>query len=203
MLLPIITLGIYYNQLAAEVPTHFNISGEADDWTKKENLWYIMLGLPLFMYLLFKFIPRFDPKNKIKNMGSKYFTIQVTTSALITALCLFMIFSGVYESISFSRYGHFLLLIFLAVLGNYMQSLKPNYFIGVRTPWTLEDPDNWRKTHRLTSRLWMFGCLILFIIAVTIPMYGAKISIWGITILALIPIAYSFWLHTNKKKQEA
>jgi uncharacterized membrane protein len=50
---------------------------------------------------------------------------------------------------------------FFAVLGNYMHSIKPNYFVGFRTPWTLESEDNWRKTHQLVSKVWVPGGLLI------------------------------------------
>lgn len=52
-------------------------------------------------------------------------------------------------------------LIFLAAFGNYLGNLRPNYFAGIRTPWTLENPETWRATHRLGGRLIFFGSLVL------------------------------------------
>jgi uncharacterized membrane protein len=55
------------------------------------------------------------------------------------------------------------LLVFFVILGNYLGNLRPNYFVGIRTPWTLENPETWRATHRLGGRLMFFGGLILFV----------------------------------------
>lgn len=56
------------------------------------------------------------------------------------------------------------ILLLLAVLGNYLGNLRPNYFVGIRTPWTLEDPDTWRATHRLSARLICFGVIVLAVL---------------------------------------
>ena len=56
------------------------------------------------------------------------------------------------------------LLLFFVVLGNYLGNLRPNYFIGIRTPWTLENPETWRATHRVGGRLMFFGALILLLL---------------------------------------
>jgi uncharacterized membrane protein len=48
-------------------------------------------------------------------------------------------------------------------LGNYLPNLRPNYFVGIRTPWTLEDAETWRATHRLGGKLMFFGSLLLLI----------------------------------------
>jgi len=54
-------------------------------------------------------------------------------------------------------------LLFFMVLGNYLGNVRPNYFVGIRTPWTLENPETWQATHRLGGRLMFFGALILFV----------------------------------------
>ena len=54
-------------------------------------------------------------------------------------------------------------LLFFIILGNYLGNVRPNYFVGIRTPWTLENPETWRATHRLGGRLMFFGALILLL----------------------------------------
>jgi uncharacterized membrane protein len=49
-------------------------------------------------------------------------------------------------------------------LGNYLPNLRPNYFIGIRTPWTLENAETWRATHRLGGKLMFFGSLLLLVL---------------------------------------
>ena len=55
------------------------------------------------------------------------------------------------------------ILVLFAILGNYLPNLRPNYFIGIRTPWMLESPQTWRATHRLGGRLMFFGALLLLV----------------------------------------
>ena len=80
------------------------------------------------------------------------------------------------------------------VLGNYMHSIKQNYFIGVRTPWTLENEEVWKRTHRLTAKVWTIGALIMIIAPLTISNSMAYWSIFSVvvTILVLVPIIYSY-----------
>jgi uncharacterized membrane protein len=59
--------------------------------------------------------------------------------------------------------------LLFSVLGNYMHSIKPNYFVGFRTPWTLENEDNWRKTHQLMARIWVPGGLLITIGTLLLP----------------------------------
>jgi uncharacterized membrane protein len=79
-----------------------------------------------------------------------------------------------------------------------MNSIKPNYFAGVRTPWTLEDPDTWRSTHRLAGRLWFVGGICLTIAMLLLPnKTGMVVFFIIIAILVLIPIIYSYIYYTK------
>ena len=83
---------------------------------------------------------------------------------------------------------------FYAVFGNYLQTVKPNYFIGFRTPWTLENEQTWKRTHRLAGRMWMLGGLFIVITSfalnsnVTLGILFATITM----IIVIVPIIYSY-----------
>ena len=79
-----------------------------------------------------------------------------------------------------------------------MKNVKPNYFFGIRTPWTLANDEVWRKTHLLSSKIWVWGNLILATIILIIPNnYSSTVFISGIILLAAIPVYYSYKI-TNK-----
>lgn len=99
--------------------------------------------------------------------------------------------------------GQFVLVsigILIAITGNYMNSIKPNYFIGIRTPWTLENPDVWKKTHRFASKLWIIGGVLMTISAFTPFLKDSLFVIVGaVLILAVIPFIYSYRLFNKLK----
>ena len=74
-----------------------------------------------------------------------------------------------------------------------MNTIKPNYFIGIRTPWTLENPEVWKKTHRIGSKLWVVGGLIMILNAVFIPVSYSQIIFYiTVALIALVPIVLSY-----------
>jgi uncharacterized membrane protein len=90
--------------------------------------------------------------------------------------------------------------LFFACLGNFMHNIKSNYFIGLRTPWTLEDPDTWRVTHQLAGKLWVAGGIIAAIATLLLPFKAGFIVFISITaVITLIPIVYSY-LYFKKTK---
>jgi uncharacterized membrane protein len=93
----------------------------------------------------------------------------------------------------------FLGLLF-AFLGNIFYSLKPNYFIGIRTPWSLEDEQNWRRTHQLAGKVWFAGGLLIILLSMLLPLQAAIIAFISITlIISIIPIVYSFQIYQRTK----
>jgi uncharacterized membrane protein len=91
--------------------------------------------------------------------------------------------------------------LLLAVIGNYMPNLKPNYFAGMRLPWTLEDPDNWKATHALAGKIWFIGGILLGIVCFILPQKAAfAVFMSGVVAMVLIPAVYSWRFYVNKKK---
>ena len=195
-LLPVTIMYFLWNKLPDEIPTHYGLSGEADDWTKKSNAPYLFGGLSLIIYLLLLVVPKIDPKGRIKKMGNKFFLVKMIVIGLISVMFSLVIISSSNNSIVFSDYYPSVLFLFFVILGNYIQAVQPNYFIGIRTPWTLEDPENWKATHRLGGRLWMFGGLLFFVIAFFVPQsLTTGFMLIGVLLLTLIPAGYSAIYH--------
>ena len=194
-MLPLVYFYYHYNALPEQIATHFNFQGEADDYTHKNNFIWAILGINLGLYLLFLFLPKIDPRKRIEQMGEKYFGLRLMMSFFFTLLMCYTI----YVSLPGNSFNSNVLLSIIALLfamfGNYFQTIRPNYFIGIRTPWTLESEDNWKITHRNAGRLWMIGGTLLFILSFLLdkPIY-AILFIIVIAFLSLYPILQSYWL---------
>jgi uncharacterized membrane protein len=92
--------------------------------------------------------------------------------------------------------------LLFALIGSNMYNIKPNYFAGIRLPWTLESEDNWRRTHRFAGKLWFFGGLCIALIAFVFTGDPALYASAAITAaVVIIPIIYSYSIYkdqTNK-----
>ena len=80
------------------------------------------------------------------------------------------------------------------MMGNYFQTVRPNYFVGIRTPWTLENEQVWKKTHRLGGRIWVAGGISIVLLGLLINSVTAMlICFFGlILIMVLVPVVYSY-----------
>jgi uncharacterized membrane protein len=91
--------------------------------------------------------------------------------------------------------------LFIA-LGNYFKVIQPNYFIGIKTPWTLENKEVWKLTHTLAGKLWIAGGLIIVLTSLTIAKsIFIYVFIGTIAIITLVPIIYSYIKFKELKEQ--
>lgn len=191
--IPFIYLGIIWNQLPDSVPMHWNIRGEIDRYGPKSQVWILPAITSGLIYLILLVAPAIDPKKKIAQMGRKYDQLKFALVASMSALAcviIYMIQQG--ESAGTTP---FLVIVgmLIAVLGNYMKTVQPNYFIGIRTPWTLEHPEVWEKTHRLGGKIWFAGGILMIVLAFLTGSQWQLYLILGLPIiLAVIPLVYSY-----------
>ena len=193
VILPMIYLGMIWNTLPEQVPIHFNAKGEVDGMGSKNMLIYLSLGMTLGTYLLMLLIPKIDPKNKINQMGKKFDTLRLLLVLFMSALACLIIYTSANTATFTLNWVFIIIGMLIAVLGNYFQSIRPNYFVGIRTPWTLENEKVWKKTHRLAGRIWMpVGVLLCFLPFVISGENYLPLFLIIIGIITIIPVVYSY-----------
>lgn len=190
---PFIISAFLWNDLPEEVPTHFNFKGEADDWGPGWVIAFLLPGIGLGVYCLLLLLPVIDPKKRISSIQKPIAAIRIVSSVFFIGIYALVMAEALGNNVNldvFIRVGVGALIL---VIGNYMNSIKPNYFIGLRTPWTLEHPEVWKKTHRFGSRIWVIGGLFLMILPF-IPVLGSQeVSFISVIVLLVgVPFIYSY-----------
>ncbi len=169
-----------------KVPTHFNTSGISDDYSSKGSLWTLVGGIQIMLYLIIKYSPNLDPKGNLKKYGNSFNQLRLILQLFIAAVSM-IILLYVHEAIENTiTVITVALAALIMLLGNYLQNVKPNYIIGFRTPWTLENEQVWRSTHRLIGRIWFFSGLGMMVALVFIPQELAIKSFVIITIVGVL-----------------
>jgi uncharacterized membrane protein len=94
--------------------------------------------------------------------------------------------------------------VMFVLIGNVLPKSRPGFFVGIRTPWTITDTDNWIATHRLGGKLMMLAGIVMIIAPLSPIPAGASVllTIGAILVAALVPIVYS-WYFWHRKKQAA
>ena len=165
---PFVVLAIYWNDLPARVPTHWDFRGQIDGWSAKTPGVLMIPLTALGMTALLHVLPWFDPKlRRMQGEGGLLPAVlpivRIAVLLLLDTIFFVQIATSLGRKVAGGRIMMTCLLVFLVIMGNYLGNLRPNYFVGIRTPWTLENPETWRATHRLGGRLMFFGALILLV----------------------------------------
>ncbi len=197
---PLLALAFYWNELPARVPTHWNLRGQIDGWGNKMPGLLIVPLTALGLTALLHILPWFDPKLRRRSgaeglMPTVLPIVRIALLLLLNTVFFVQMATSLGQNVAGGRIMMSCLLVFFVVMGNYLGNLRPNYFVGIRTPWTLENPETWRATHRLGGRLMFFGALILLVAQLFLSEASFGL-LFVSSILALVAwgIAYS-WHH--------
>lgn len=194
VLIPFVYLAFLWNTLPEKVPTHWNYKGEIDRWGDKYSLIGLLFLLPVLTYLLLLIIPKIDPKKRIDLMGGKYYQLKFIIVLLMSLLSLFILYLTKNQSISNPNLIFALIGILIVVMGNYFKVIQPNYFLGMRTPWTLENKEVWKSTHTFASKLWFIGGLLIIIGGIILPdEFFLVVFLSIIALIVIVPMVYSYF----------
>lgn len=202
LFLPAIYLAFLWADLPEKVPVSWDFQGNVSRYGQKANVPVYFAIFPVTIYVLLSLVPFVDPRKKILQMGAKYFKIKAIISIFMALLSLFFLYLvqnqnlPINPSLIFVGIG-----LLISFLGNYFKTIKPNYFIGIRTPWTLEDETIWRKVHNAAGLIWFVGGILIVLFSLLInSAYFKNILLAIILLLVLIPVVHSFVLFKRKQQ---
>jgi len=206
-LIPIVYYLSLWKVLPEEVPTHYDFNLKPDDFQSKE----FMLGILIFMGLVVVGSSAailngnsIDPKRQTAQSDSILKITSWVVTIFITGIMLMIVLMTKNYCIkqpieSFEKIIFIVLCLFFICLGFLMKNVQPNYFFGIRTPWTLASEDNWKQSHHFASKVWVWGNILLVTAILTMPNnYAGPLFIAGIIILTIIPVYYSYRLYSKE-----
>ncbi len=174
------------------VPIHWNFEGQVDRLADKWLVLVIIVGL----YLLLAFLPRLDPgRANYAQFAGPYRTIRLAVLTVLVALTGSGALGVPADGLVQVALG-----ALLVVIGSVMGKIRPNWFVGVRTPWTLTSKRSWLKSHRLGGWLFMIWGLIQIPVGLLLP--GARIFtlVAALAVIATLLIySYVVWRNDPDK----
>ena len=199
-LAPFIYLMTIYNSLPAKVPMHWNGDFQIDGWGEKSSLIFLSLFLPGISYLLMEIVPAIDPKKKLDLMGGKLNQLKFGLVAMMSLLAIIIIYSAQKQSMENSALLFVPIGLLFMIFGNFFKTIHSNYFIGIKTPWTLDSEHVWKVTHILGGKIWLFGGLIIVISSFCLNNdYSKYVFFTTTTIIVLVPVIYSYIASKEEK----
>lgn len=192
-----------YPQLPERVPTHWNIAGEPDGWSGPEFAAFFAPCLTLFMLALMAVIPFIDPRREnVERFAGIYSLILTTIIAFMALIHFTVLASGLGYRVPVSRVVDISLGSLFVLIGNYLTKVKPNYFIGIRTPWTLENETVWRKTHRVGGYAFVGGGLLIIAGSFLPPTWSFALMIAVTVVITVGTAVYSYRLFQKEQAKK-
>ena len=193
--------GIYfYHQMPEQMASHWDATGEVDGYLTKFWGLFLMPLISLGLLLLFLVIPRIDPLKANIEKFRKYFDGFIV---LIFGFLFYVYLLTVFWNLGFRFSMSQLMIPAMGALFYYcgilIENAKRNWFIGIRTPWTLSNEQVWNKTHKLGGKLFKAVGLIAFL-GIAFGDYALSFVLFPIIFIAFYLIAYSYFEYQRQEK---
>ena len=196
-----IASAIAYPRLPETIPTHWNMDGQPDDWSSRAFGALITPVILLFVWGFVRVLPAIDPR------GANYAKFGGAFEAIFDSLMLFLLGmhivllrAGLGYPVQIQRIAPFGIGVLLIVIGNLLPRCRPNWFVGIRTPWTLSSDRVWEKTHRIGGRLFVAAG---FLIAVAALFWVQWVHVVLITSILLATAAVLIYSYLEWKREQS
>ena len=136
-------------------------------------------------------------------MGGKYQNLKLLMTVFMSVLALFIFYLASTQSLTNPNYIILGMGVLYIILGNYFKTIRPNYFLGIKTPWTLESETVWKKTHELAGKMWFIGGIVVVLASMALGKQSNLTVFLIITvIISVIPILYSYLQFKKESRKE-
>ena len=183
-----------HDRLPPEVTTHWGLSGEPDGWSGRTSAVLLLPAIGAGLALMLSVLPRIDPRRESYQLhGSTYWLVANASLVFLAAVHVAAIGANLGWPIRMERLvgiGGGALLI---LIGNLMTRMRPNWFMGIRTPWTLSSETVWRKTHRIGGYGFVAAGAAMALAGIARPAATGLVSIVAVGAAALVPVIYSYF----------
>jgi uncharacterized membrane protein len=192
-----------YDQLPERIPVHWGIDGTPDKWVDKDHAWinfWLVPGMMTAFLGLTLVLPWLSPKSfEVDRFRDTYGYVMALVNCLFAYIHAVILWSSFHPESMNVKWFITGIMVFFALMGNVMGQVRRNFWMGIRTPWTLASENVWNQTHRLAGWLWF-----IFGLAGAMAALAGVPPLWcfvGVLVAALFPVVYSLVLYKHLEKQ--
>lgn len=177
------------------IPVHWGIDGQPNRYGDRFEGLLLMPVLSVFLYLIMLFLPRLDPDRlNYERFAGPYYTIRAAAIGLLALLYTMVLLAVRGVPVDMSRFVGLAVGAMLFVMGNVLGKVRPNWFVGVRTPWTLSSKRAWTRTNRLEGWVFVIGGIALMAAGVIRTSYAMITAFCLLMAGTLGAIVYSYFV---------
>ena len=201
-ILPILMVMSVYGKLPEQVPMQWNLDGISRYGAKREL--FFVAGLNLLFGILMPILAKIDPKRKnYPRFQETYEWFVLLLLGFLTAMMGLALTEILHPGrIAMQKVVYGFVAVLFILLGNRMPKLKQNFFMGIKTPWTLSSDDVWNKTQRLGGKVFFFGGIVmLLLLFVTEGRVTTFVTFAVAIVICALPMGMSyFWYRQEERK---
>jgi uncharacterized membrane protein len=175
------------------LPVHFDLSGNVDRMGSKLEGLFAIPTTAVVLYLVLRFLPRLDPaRENYNSFAGAYAVVRLAVLVMLALVDLAILLPVAGVPVDQAAAIRVFVGGLLVVLGAAMGKIRPNWFVGIRTPWTLASKESWVRTHRVGGWVFILSGLA-FMASLPLPHEPALVVSFGILVLGLVWIVvYSY-----------
>jgi len=194
------TTAVAYPKLPDVVPMHWDAQGHVNGWGPKWSLFLTGPGTMTLFVLLFACLPWLSPKKfEVDSFRSTYLYIMIVVVSMIAYCHILILFSALGLVLDVSRAVIAGVCLLIALLGNVLGKVRRNFYVGIRTPWTIADERVWNATHRVAAKAFFVGGLLGFFAVLLRAPFWLPFAI--IVAAALGPVIYSLAFYKQLERR--
>ncbi|MBE3590123.1 MAG: SdpI family protein [Firmicutes bacterium] len=188
-----------YSHLPARVPTHWDVHGRVDGTMPKGAAAALYIALPVLVYALMRVLPGFDPlRGNYARFAPSFGLIRAAIGLVLTVISAAALAAAAGRPVAMDRVAPVAVGLMLAVIGNVLSRVRPNWFVGIRTPWTLSDEEVWRRTHRFGGYAFVAAGLVM----AGLGLAGSAWALGGVLVVcaaAAATVVYSYMVWRSRR----
>ncbi len=183
-----------YPDLPEQLPIHWDAAGRADEVAPRAWGAWLLPVVAAALAALLALLPRISPRGyRLEGSRRVLGRLSMVLVAFLGFVQLVVLSQSTASPLGTERWVPAALGLMLALLGNSFGKTTKNFFVGIRTPWTLASDEVWLRTHRRGGKLFVSAGAVVFVAA--LAGRGAVVIPVAIGLAALLPSVYSYWLY--------
>lgn len=190
----VIASATVYPRLPEMIPTHWGgMDAQPDDWSSRAFGASLIPAILLGMWALLRILPAIDPRgSNYAKFGDAFEGIVVSIMLFMLGMHIIMLRAALGHSVAMQRVVPIGVGALFVAIGNLLPRARPNWFVGIRTPWTLSSDRVWEKTHRFGGHLFVATGIVIVLAALAIPQWAHIVLVTAVLLCTAAVLTYSY-----------
>lgn len=189
----VVASAVVYPNLPSTVPTHWDLMGRPNGWSSRVWGAFVIPIIMIVLWVSMRVLPAIDPRgSNYAKFGSAFEGIVISILLYMLALHIVILRAALGYPVAMERVLPIGIGILLILIGNLLPRARPNWFVGIRTPWTLSSDRVWEKTHRIGGRIFVAGGILILLSAFSSPQFSSIVLATVIVLSVATVLIYSY-----------